>query len=136
MVSVAVSTVVAVVTMFWFDGYVLVGTAIRSETAATADLLHLGIVGIALGSAFGAWTEFVLLRAALRWRIGPVTLGGGVLPVVLTMAIVAAAAGRVAALFVDDPLIGAVPVLGIAGIVYLVGTRMAGLTLRDQLGSP
>ena len=136
MLRVAVSTVVAVVTMFWFDGYVLVGTAIRSETAATADLLHLGIVGIALGSAFGAWTEFVLLRAALRWRIGPVTLGGGVLPVVLTMAIVAAAAGRVAALFVDDPLIGAVPVLGIAGIVYLVGTRMAGLTLRDQLGSP
>jgi putative peptidoglycan lipid II flippase len=32
---------------------------------------HLGVVGVGLGSSIAAWTEWVLLRARLRRRLGP-----------------------------------------------------------------
>ncbi|MDZ7673869.1 MAG: murein biosynthesis integral membrane protein MurJ [Acidimicrobiales bacterium] len=135
LVRVIAGALVAVALMFWLDGFVLVGTSIQTETASSTELLHLGAVGIALGSAVAAWCEFLLLRAALRWRIGPVALGGGRLPTVLTFALVAAAAARLVALVISDPipLIEAVPVLGVAALLYLVLTRMVGLDLRSQL---
>ncbi|HEU5083578.1 MAG TPA: murein biosynthesis integral membrane protein MurJ [Acidimicrobiales bacterium] len=137
LVRVVLGTLVALSLMFWFDGFVLVGTTVEAETAATAtrDFLHLGVVGIAIGSATAAWCEFLLLRLALAWRIGRVTLGGGRLPVVLTAALVAAAAGRVVALVIGDPpaLVAAVPVFGVAGAVYLLLTTWQGMRLRDEL---
>lgn len=137
LVRVLVGTAVALPLMFWFDRFVLVGTSIRSETAATAgdDFLHLGVVGIALGSAAAAWTEFFLLRKALSWRVGYIALGGGRLPVLATIALVSAAAGRIVSLAIGDPdpLIEFVPVLGTAGLVYLVLTTQVGLRLRDQV---
>lgn len=139
LVRVVVGTVVALSLMFWFDRLVLVGTSIRAEgglaDGAAADLLHLGVVGIAIGSATAAWCEFLLLRAALAWRIGRVALGGGRLPVVVTAALAAAAAGRVVALVLGDPpaLLLAVPVFGVTGAVYLAVTTAAGLPLREQL---
>lgn len=135
LVRVVVGTVVALVLMFWFDGFVLVGTSIQAETPSTTDLFHLGAVGIAVGSMCAAWTEFLLLRAALRWRIGNATLGGGRLPELLTAAIVAAAVGRVVAVAIGDPppLVEFVPVFGAAGLVYLGVTRAMGLNLRDEL---
>ncbi len=135
LVRVVVGSTVAVALMFWFDGFVLVGTSIQSETASTTELFHLGAVGIAVGSMCAAWTEFVLLRMALRWRIGTVSLGGGRLGAVLTAAIVAAAAGRVVALVISDPapIVEFVPVFGVAGVVYLAATKSMGLTLRQEL---
>ena len=137
LVRVGVGTVVALSLMFWLDGFVIAGTALRSETPAPdASLLHLGAVGIALGSAAAAWAEFLLLRMALTWRIGRVQLGGGTLRVVLGVALVAVAVGRVVALIIGDPdpLVAAVPVLGAAGVVYLALTSAAGLDVREQLG--
>ena len=139
LVRVVVGTVVALTLMFWLDQFVIVGTAFRLDSSVPdAGLLHLGAVGIALGSAAAAWVEFLLLRMALSWRVGTVELGGGRLPTVLTAAIVAAAAGRVVALVIGDPgpLVAAVPVLGTAGVVYLVLTAMAGLDVRSQLSGP
>ena len=135
LVRVVVGAVVAVTLMFWLDDFVLVGTAIRSETDATADLLHLGAVGIALGSAASAWCEFVLLRLALRWRIGTVTLGGGRLGAVLTFALVAAALGRLLGLVIGDPmpLIEGALSVGAAGAAYLLITRRAGMSLGNEL---
>ena len=137
LVRVGVGTVVALSLMFWLDDFVIAGTALRADTPAPdASLLHLGAVGIALGSAAAAWAEFLLLRTALAWRIGRVQLGGGTLRVVLGIALVAAAVGRVVALVIGDPdpLVAAIPVLGAAGVVYLGLTSVAGLDVREQLG--
>ena len=136
MVRVVVGTAVSLALMFWLDNLVIAGTALRLEgSAPDADLLHLGAVGIALGSAAAAWVEFLLLRTALSWRIGVVELGGGLLPVVATAAIVAVAVGRVVALLIGDPgpLIAAVPVLGSAALVYVIVTARFGLDVRRQL---
>src|SRR5690606_7836607 len=104
LVRVVTSSLVALSVMFLFDQLVLVGTSIQLETDATdsAAFLHLGAVGIALGSAVGAWVELALLRLALRWRIGSVDLGGGSLGTVVTAALAGAAVGRVVDLFVGD----------------------------------
>ncbi len=137
LVRVIAGTAVAATVMFWLDGFVVVGTSLQSETEATASaaFLHLGAVGIALGSAVGAWVEYLLLRAALAWRIGAVRLGGGRLAPLLTAALVAVALARVVALVLGDldPLVAAIPVLGVAGGVYLVATAALGIPVRDQL---
>jgi putative peptidoglycan lipid II flippase len=140
LVRVVVGTLVAVLFMFWLDDFVLVGTAVEPESAVDADdLLHLGAVGIGLGSAAAAWTEFLLLRAALAWRVGRISLAGGRLTPVLVAALVATALGRLVALVIGDPpaLAAAVPVFGVAGAAYLAVTTVLGLSLRDQLrGGP
>ncbi len=135
LVRVLVGTAVALTLMFWLDGFALVGTSIQADAQSTTGLLHIGAVGIAVGSMCAAWTEFLLLRMALRWRIGHVTLGGGRLGVVVTSAIAAAAAGRIVALVIGDPtpLIEVVPVFGVAAVVYLGVTRSMGLTLQNEL---
>lgn len=135
LVRVMVGATVAVGLMFWLDGFVLRGTSIQADASSAEGLLHLGAVGIALGSAAAAWTEFVLLRLALRWRIGSIAIGGGRTATVLTMAIVAAAGGRLVALVIGDPppLVEAIPVLLVAGGLYLGLARLAGMDLRDEL---
>ena len=137
LVRVVVSTVVALSVMFLFDQLVLVGTAIQVETDATssADFLHLGAVGIALGSAVGAWVEVLALRIALRWRIGNVDLGGGSLGTVVTAALAGAAIGRIVDLFVSDlpNILSAAASIGTASIVYVALTTALGLPLRGML---
>lgn len=134
LIRVVVGTVVAVALMFWLDGFALVGTSIQRGVDGDG-LRHLGIIGIALGSAASAWTELVLLRMALAWRIGRVAVGGSNLAVVATAAIAAAAAGRLVALIIGDPppLIAAIPVFAIAGVVYLGVTQQLGIRVRDEL---
>jgi putative peptidoglycan lipid II flippase len=138
LVRVVTSAIGALSVMFLLDQVVLVGTEIRLETALTDsdDFAHLGAVGLALGSALGAWVELALLRLALRWRIGPVDLGGGALGTVLTAALAGAAVGRVVDLFVGGlPLILAAGLaIGVAGVVYLAFTTVLGLPLRSMLG--
>jgi putative peptidoglycan lipid II flippase len=138
LVRVVTSTLVALSVMFPFDQLVLVGTSIQLETDATdsAAFLHLGAVGIALGSAVGAWVEVGLLRLALRWRIGTVDLGGGSLGQVVTAALAGAAVGRIVDLFAGGlpTILEAAASIGAAGIVYLAFTSALGLPLRTMLG--
>jgi putative peptidoglycan lipid II flippase len=137
LVRVILGAAVAVPLMFFLDGFVIVGTSIEAETAATssAEFLHLGAVGIALGSAAAAWTEFLLLRGALAWRVGRVTIGGGRLGTLLTISAASAAAGRLVMLVIGDPrpLVAVVPVLAVAGVVYLAMTAAVGLHVRYQV---
>ncbi|HEX4902321.1 MAG TPA: murein biosynthesis integral membrane protein MurJ [Acidimicrobiales bacterium] len=139
LVRVVVSSVVALAVMFPMDQLVLVGTAVRTsgDVPGAEDLLHLGAVGIALGSAAGAWVEVLLLRLALRWRVGELDLGGGSLGVLVTAALVAGAAGRVVDLLlsgIPTALLAAVT-LGVAGLVYLGLTTVLGFPLRTMLGA-
>ncbi len=137
LVRVVTGTVVALSLMFWFDNYVLIGTSIHHQTAATAggSVLHLGVVGIAIGSSTAAWVEFFCLRKALAWRIGPVSVGGGRFPTVFTIALAAAASGRIVDFVIGDPpaLLAAIPVFGVAALVYLGLTALVGLRVRDEL---
>ena len=139
LVRVLVSSTVALCVMFPFDQLVVVGTAIRLEGDAEglSGLPHLGAVGIALGSAVGAWIEVLLLRMALRWRIGDVDLGGGSLGVLVTAALVGAALGRVLDLLLGDlpTMLLAVVTIGAAGIAYLAITAVLGFPLRAMLGA-
>lgn len=138
LVRVVTSSAISLAMMLPFDRIVLVGTSIQLETAATESpsFLHLGAVGIALGSAVGSWVEVALLRTALRWRVGPVDLGGGSLGAVVTAALAGAAAGRVVDLFVGGlpAILAAGASIGVAGVVYLGFTTALGLRLRSMLG--
>ena len=133
-----VSSTVALCVMFPFDQLVVVGTAIRLEgDVDLSGLPHLGAVGIALGSAVGAWTEVLLLRMALRWRIGDIDLGGGSLGVLVTAALVGAALGRVLDLVLGDlptVLLDVVTICA-AGVTYLALTAALGFPLRAMLGA-
>ncbi len=137
LVRVVVGTIVALSLMFWFDNFVLVGTTVRPEgsVADTAGLLHLGVIGIAIGSSVAAWVEFLLLRMALAWRIGRVSVAGGRLTSTVAVGLAAAAAGRVVAFVIGDPpaLIAVFPVFGVAGAVYLAGTAALGMDIRKEL---
>lgn len=138
LVRVAVTIAVQMCVMFTFDRFVLVGTAIRweADVADPSDLLRLGAVGIAAGSTVGAWCEYLLLRAAVAWRIGAVRLAGGSLGILLTASLAAAAGGRLVLLVVGDlpHLAAAVPVYGTAGAIYLGVTWAMGLPVTAQLG--
>ena len=137
LVRVVVGTIVALSLMFWFDEFVLVGTTVHPEgsVADTAGLLHLGVIGIAIGSSVAAWAEFLLLRMALAWRIGRVSVAGGRLTSTLAVGLAAAAAGRAVAFVIGDPpaLVAVVPVFGVAGAVYLTGTAALGMDIRKEL---
>ncbi|MFP5579350.1 MAG: murein biosynthesis integral membrane protein MurJ [Acidimicrobiia bacterium] len=138
LVRVIVSSLAALSVMFLLDRVVLVGTSIQLEDELTdsARFLHLGAVGIALGSALGAWVELTLLRLALRWRIGPVDLGGGALGAVVTGALAGAAVGRIVDLFVGGlpTILAAGLSIGTAGLVYLGFTTVLGMPLRTMVG--
>lgn len=111
--------------------------------------LRLGAMGLALGSAVGAWTEYLLLRRALGRALGPHGPGRGHFLRTLTAA---AAGGAVALGFrlaVGGPLREAVepwlagPVLAVGtagafGVVYLLLARSlgVGITLPGFLRRP
>lgn len=137
LVRVVTGTVVALSLMFWMDGFVLDGTTIAhgSEVTGAADLLHLGVVGIAFGSAVAGWVEFALLRVALRWRIGAVQFNRNRLATLFGLAIAAAVVGRLIVMAIGDviPLVAAVPVFAVAGIIYLGGSKALGIDFRREL---
>ena len=83
--------------------------------------LRLGALGLAIGSAFGAWLEFALLRRAVGRRLHSPRLGGGTLARLLAAAVVASAAILVLGPQLDDSPWVRVPVLGVVGGAVYVG---------------
>ncbi len=57
---------------------------------AATNQLRLGALGLAAGSAVGAWIEYVLLRRSVRGRFADVRLAGGTLPRLLAAGVLAA----------------------------------------------
>jgi putative peptidoglycan lipid II flippase len=92
--------------------------------------LPLGPVGLALGAAAGAWLEWALLFRALQRRIGHVGTGGGQLLRMFLAAFAGAAAGYgVRAIAAGlHPVLMAVAVVGIFGVVYFAVARLLGLS--------
>ncbi|HEX7081697.1 MAG TPA: murein biosynthesis integral membrane protein MurJ [Gammaproteobacteria bacterium] len=96
---------------------------------ATAGGLPLGPVGLALGSAVGAWIEWRLLATRLERRIGPVAAGAGALARMLVAALAAAAAAHAVRLALGGlhPLPAAAIVATVFGAVYLGAASALGL---------
>lgn len=91
--------------------------------------LRLGAVGLALGSAFGAWVELALLRRLLRRTLG--TSPPLALPMKKVLPATAAAAIAIVALTLLarglPVLIEGAVVLGGAGVVYIAVARATGV---------
>lgn len=138
LVRVVAGSGIALALMFPLDTYVLDGTSIVSQSTLSGDgagVLHLGVLGIAAGSAVAAWVEFALLHKALSWRIGSIALGGGRLPKLAAVAVVSALAGFVVSVVTSSlPIIAtAVLSVGAAGFLYLTITLMLGFDIRREL---
>jgi putative peptidoglycan lipid II flippase len=92
------------------------------------EALRLGAAGLALGSTAGAWAELLVLRRALKRRIGPHGAGAAVL-VRLALAAALAGASGVAiqlALPPAPPLVTALGTLIPFGVVYLAVAALLG----------
>ena len=97
---VVVGAVVAVPTMLLLDRYTVasvfegVGAPAGAAFDATGSALYLGAVGLAVGSALGAWVELWALRRALSGRIPslhlPVAAAGRMTALALAAALPAA----------------------------------------------
>ncbi len=88
--------------------------------ARDANQLRLGAVGLAIGSAFGAWLEFLLLRRAVGRRLPTPRLGGGTLTRLLAAGVVAGVAVVLVGPLVDGAAWVRVLVLGsLSGTLYV-----------------
>ncbi len=94
-----------------------------------ADIAHLGIVGLALGTSISDWIEYRMLSRALAWRIGRTHLAGRWLnPIAAGCAAAAVVAVVAEALFGGLPsLVALVLVLAPAGLAYFAITRRLGV---------
>ncbi len=90
-----------------------------------------GVAGLTISAGIASWVEFTLLQHGIRSRVGHVGVPLGFLTQVWIAALLAAAAGRglryalspfAHSLGLRAPIVLAVPVLGLYGIVFLAVT--------------
>lgn len=96
-----------------------------------------GVAGITLAASLAAFTEFALLRVALRRRLGTLPSTAGLVVALTIAALLAAAAGWGVRWFLPEmhPALAAVAILGPFGVVYFTVTAIAGVReSRDTLG--
>jgi putative peptidoglycan lipid II flippase len=99
---------------------VLIGAFLAFLLAFYADL---EVVGITAAAGLASWVEFVLLRRALRWRIGAPEPTYGFQLKVWASALVAGLAGAAAERFLElGPITEAVLACGVFGMIYFAGT--------------
>jgi putative peptidoglycan lipid II flippase len=148
---VAVSVVIGTVLMFQFDRIVVVPEGLRMiedlpafgplhegwrQEGAVETLQHLGATGLALGAGVAAWLEYVLLRRAVRRRIGPTVIGGGrlgrlLLPLAALTIVALVVRPVVAGL---HPLVAGTIAVAAAATAYLVVARMTGVAEVQDVG--
>lgn len=132
---VVLSAVLGVTLMLQFEG---ISFAVGDSTLSIPGGIFSGIriggqslgpVGLALGGGLAAWVEWILLKRALRNKIGAVGAGTGALLRMFAAALAGAAAGwGVRALLPDlHPIVDAVLILGAYGIVYFAVTAALGV---------
>jgi putative peptidoglycan lipid II flippase len=97
--------------------------------------LRWGAAGLTLASGLAAWLEYSLLKWRLRARIGATAIPFSYLATVMAAAVLGAmAAWAVRALIpLQQPLIGAIFLLGTFGLVYLGVTTASGLPEARRL---
>jgi putative peptidoglycan lipid II flippase len=88
-----------------------------------------GVAGLTLASGIAGWVEFVLLRRALRTRIGAVGSQLGYVLKLWAIALVAAAVafGIEHVVRVGHPVIRGIVVLGAYGLIYIAVTSALGI---------
>jgi putative peptidoglycan lipid II flippase len=97
---------------------------------------QLGVVGLALGTGFGAWVEWALLKRALRNKIGSVGAGAGPLTRMFGAALAGAAAGWGVRMLLPEQVhifLRGVLVLGMFGAVYFGVAAALGLSQAGAL---
>jgi putative peptidoglycan lipid II flippase len=125
-VRVAVGAAAALPLMLWSDRFPLAGLV---GTSAAGHPLYLGAAGLAAASGFGAWSELLLLRHALRSRLPGLAFPRGAIG---RMSALSAGALVPAALlwWVLPPwhiALRALLVVGVYGLGYLGGAHLLGL---------
>lgn len=92
---------------------------------------HLGAAGLAFGASLGAWIEYVLLRRALRRRIGRHGAGAPVMLRMWLSAVVAVGVGVVVqrALPPGNAILVGLETLAPVGVVYLALTTALGVSV-------
>jgi putative peptidoglycan lipid II flippase len=93
--------------------------------------IPLGPVGLALGSALGAWLEWALLKRSLKRQIGSVGTGASQLARMFGSALAGAAAGYGSRLAIPGahPIMAAAVVAAVFAVVYFGVARMLGLEM-------
>ena len=123
---VVASAAVAVPLMLWLDRMAVPQAA---DPAAAARPLFFGAVGLATGSAVGAWVELAALRRALRRRSGAAALpwaSFGRSALLALGALVPAAALRWLLPQGLHPVPAALAVVGVYAVAYLGAARVLG----------
>jgi putative peptidoglycan lipid II flippase len=83
-----------------------------------------GLAGLPASAGVAGWLEFLLLRHALRRRIGPFSIPGTLLFHLWSIALISAAlAYPLKFLVAGHPLVAGIVVLPCYGLLYLAGTR-------------
>ena len=115
---VVTSGVIGASLMFWLDGTTVTGAI---GVAAEGRPLTLAAVGLALGSAAGAWVELVALRTALRRQTETFELPAGRVARMLGLAGLAAIPAALLRVGLPDlpVLVLTAIVLGVYGVAYL-----------------
>ncbi|HLT69071.1 MAG TPA: murein biosynthesis integral membrane protein MurJ [Acidimicrobiales bacterium] len=92
-------------------------------------VVHLGILGLAIGATVSRWIEYRMLSTALAWRIGRTKLAGRWLAPISAGCAVAAvvAAGAEHVLGALPEVVEVVLVVGPAGLVYTAVTHRLGV---------
>jgi len=130
-VRVVVSAAVALPTMFWLDRFqvtALPWTEVGSDS--NGRMLFLGAVGLALGSAAGAWVELTVLRGSLRRRLPELSLPWGSVARQAGMALLAAVPAAVVWVLLPPlhPALATLLVVGVYAGVYLTVAQLLGLS--------
>jgi len=88
-----------------------------------------GVAGLTASAGIAGWVEFTLLRRTLNRRIGATGLPASLVARLWTSAILAAAAGSAMRLLVSGrhPIVAAIPVLGVYGVIYFGSTYLMGI---------
>ena len=92
---------------------------------------RLGAVGLTLAGGIAGWVEYALLRRGLAQRIGHVPVEMNHLMKLIAIAgIAAAAAGWMRSLFIGptEPLVLALAILPVYGVIYLGGAWVLGVS--------
>ncbi|HEX6053933.1 MAG TPA: lipid II flippase MurJ, partial [Gemmatimonadaceae bacterium] len=88
-----------------------------------------GAAGITTASSLAGWVEFVLLRDAVRRRVGRAGIPARRMAILWTAAGLSAAAAWVTRLVVpvSAPLLGGAVIIGVFGVVYFAVTSLFGV---------
>ncbi len=125
---VALAATVSIPLMFWLDRFTVAAIWPGGPVPPEAASLHLGALGLALGSAAGAWWELARLFQSARPRVEGIEVPWPALGRMGGLALAAAVPGTLLWWILPPlhPLVLAALVLGAFAGLYLGGAALAG----------